>query len=297
MRKSQSYLWVGKTYVYHQHHHLELHVYMLEKLFNGVQRWLFFFAYFSWGNAGCKGELSKRLQERAGVGREDEQKEGSKRKKEALYCGCPSTAYDNTCWLLSVLPKSHWPLWELFSSHSVQNRNTQWIFAFTHSLLENCFPGSPGSVLELEEHHSWTHSLSSTVQLPTWLQAQCPQPQTAFLSSQTALFALQQPAAIETLEISYGMWTQKGHTTVLLTAGRISSGLFDSNPLPKSNALLSEELTWENPKELTVVNHVVACCTTHTIPASCCIVLLFPHYQKRYIPSIFIIVIQLLTFN
>lgn len=72
MRKSQSYLWVGKTYVYHQHHHLELHVYMLEKLFNGVQRWLFFFAYFSWGNAGCKGELSKRLQERAGVGREDE---------------------------------------------------------------------------------------------------------------------------------------------------------------------------------------------------------------------------------
>lgn len=43
----------------------------------------------------------------------------------------------------------------------------QRIFAFTHSLLENCFPGSPGSVLELEEHHSWTHSLSSTVQLPT----------------------------------------------------------------------------------------------------------------------------------
>lgn len=191
--------------------------------------------------------------------------EGSKRKKEALYCGCPSTAYDNTCWLLSVLPKSHWPLWELFSSHSVQNRNTQWIFAFTHSLLENCFPGSPGSVLELEEHHSWTHSLSSTVQLPTWLQAQCPQPQTAFLSSQTALFALQQPAAIETLEISYGMWTQKGHTTVLLTAGRISSGLFDSNPLPKSNALLSEELTWENPKEL--------------IAIPCCGMVHNPHYS------------------
>lgn len=166
----------------------------------------FFFAYFSWGNAGCKGELSKRLQERAGVGREDEQKEGSKRKKEALYCGCPSTAYDNTCWLLSVLPKSHWPLWELFSSHSVQNRNTQTTNICIYSLIT----GKLLSWFSRLSTGAWGAPLLDTLPIqhcaaPHMTQSTMPTPQTAFLSSQTALFALQQPAAIETLEISYGV--------------------------------------------------------------------------------------------